>query len=91
MNQPAAEQSIPMVLESRNGGVATLTLNRAAQFNALSQQMMDALQAALDAIAQDDTVRVVVLAAEGRAFCAGHDLKQMRATPALAYYQTLFR
>ena len=91
MSQPAAEQSIPMVLESRNGGVATLTLNRAAQFNALSQQMMTALQTALEEIAKDDAVRVVVLAAEGRAFCAGHDLKQMRATPALDYYQTLFR
>jgi enoyl-CoA hydratase/carnithine racemase len=91
MNQPAAEQLIPMVLEQRNGGIATLTLNRAAQFNALSEQMMTALQAALDAIAQDAAVRVVVLAAEGRAFCAGHDLKQMRATPALDYYQTLFK
>lgn len=91
MNQPAAEQLIPMVLEERNGGIATLTLNRAAQFNALSEQMMTALQAALDAIAQDAAVRVVVLAAEGRAFCAGHDLKQMRATPALDYYQTLFK
>ncbi|WP_025916775.1 enoyl-CoA hydratase [Herminiimonas sp. CN] len=91
MEQPAAEQSIPMVLDSRSGGVATLTLNRGAQFNALSEQMMDALQAALDAIAQDATVRVVVLAAAGRAFCAGHDLKQMRATPALEYYQTLFK
>jgi enoyl-CoA hydratase/carnithine racemase len=91
MNQPAAEQLIPMVLEQHNGGIATLTLNRAAQFNALSEQMMTALQAALDAIAQDAAVRVVVLAAEGRAFCAGHDLKQMRATPALDYYQTLFK
>ena len=91
MNQPAPEQLIPMVLEERNGGIATLTLNRAAQFNALSEQMMTALQAALDAIAQDAAVRVVVLAAEGRAFCAGHDLKQMRATPALDYYQILFK
>lgn len=91
MNHPAAEQLIPMVLEERNGGIATLTLNRAAQFNALSEQMMTGLQAALDAIAQDAAVRVVVLAAEGRAFCAGHDLKQMRATPALDYYQTLFK
>ena len=91
MDQSAAtDQAIPMVLHSRSGGIATLTLNRAAQFNALSEQMMDALQAELDALAQDAAVRVVVLAAEGRAFCAGHDLKQMRATPELAYYQTLF-
>ena len=52
---------------------------------------MAALQAMLDAIASDDAVRVVVLAAEGRAFCAGHDLKQMRATPKLDYYQALFK
>lgn len=91
MDQPATEQSIPMVLHSRSGGVVTLTLNRAAQFNALSEQMMNALQAELDALGKDDAVRVVVLAAEGRAFCAGHDLKQMRATPELDYYQTLFK
>ncbi|MGV8898994.1 MAG: enoyl-CoA hydratase [Burkholderiaceae bacterium] len=91
MEQPATDQSIPMVLQCRSGGVVTLTLNRAAQFNALSEQMMDALQAELDALAQDATARVVVLAAEGRAFCAGHDLKQMRATPELDYYQILFK
>ncbi|NMM26419.1 MAG: enoyl-CoA hydratase [Glaciimonas sp.] len=90
MNQSAIDQSVPMVLHRRSGGIVTLTLNRAAQFNALSEQMMDALQAALEAVAQDATVRVVVLAAEGRAFCAGHDLKQMRATSELGYYQTLF-
>ncbi|NMM36491.1 MAG: enoyl-CoA hydratase [Glaciimonas sp.] len=90
MDQSETDQAIPMVLHSRSGGIVTLTLNRAAQFNALSEQMMDALQAALDAVAQDTTVRVVVLAAEGRAFCAGHDLKQMRATSELDYYQTLF-
>lgn len=79
------------VLRSDSGGIATLTLNRAAQFNVLSEQMMAALQAALQAIALDDAVRLVVLAAEGRAFCAGHDLKQMRAAPSLDYYQILFR
>lgn len=91
MDQSATELSMPMVLRSHSGGVVTLTLNRAAQFNALSEQMMDALQAELDALAQDATARVVVLAAEGRAFCAGHDLKQMRATPELDYYQRLFK
>lgn len=72
-------------------GVVTLTLNRPAAFNALSEALLEALQAALDRIAQDDTVRVVVLAAKGKAFCAGHDLKEMRAQPSLDYYQTLFR
>ena len=71
-------------------GVATLTLNRADVFNALSEELLAALQQALDATASDTTVRVVVLAARGKAFCAGHDLKQMRAAPSLDYYQTLF-
>ena len=57
---------------------------------ALSEAMLAALQARLDAVARDDTARVVVLAAAGKAFCAGHDLKEMRAEPSLAYYQRLF-
>lgn len=71
-------------------GVYTLTLNRPAAFNALSSEMLDALQAALARIAADDAARVVVLAAAGQAFCAGHDLKQMRRAPSLDYYQALF-
>ncbi|QCB45994.1 enoyl-CoA hydratase [Hydrogenophaga sp. PAMC20947] len=71
-------------------GVHTLTLNAPRSFNVLSEAMMRELQAALDAVAVDSKARVVVIAAEGRAFCAGHDLKQMRAKPELAYYQTLF-
>ena len=81
----------PFVVEQRNArGVVTLTLNRPQAFNALSEGMLDALQAALARVAGDDTARVVVLAAAGKAFCAGHDLKQMRAEPSLAYYRTLF-
>lgn len=84
-------QPEPYVLASRDArGVVTLTLNRGASFNALSEGMLAALQAALDAVARDETVRAVVLAASGKAFCAGHDLKEMRATPSLDYYQTLF-
>ncbi|RZS57836.1 enoyl-CoA hydratase [Sphaerotilus mobilis] len=71
-------------------GVLTLTLNRPQAFNALSEAMLAALQAELDAIARDERVRVLVLAAQGKAFCAGHDLKEMRAEPSLAYYQQLF-
>ena len=70
--------------------VVTLTLNRPAAFNALSQALMQALQEALDALQQDRQVRVVVLAASGRAFCAGHDLREMRAQPAQDYYEALF-
>ena len=81
----------PLVLHSRDErGVVTLTLNRPQAFNALSEAMLAALQAQLDAVARDDTARVVVLAAAGKAFCAGHDLKEMRAEPSLAYYQRLF-
>lgn len=71
-------------------GVHTLTLNNPRAFNALSEAMMAALQRALDAVAADLQARAVVLAASGRAFCAGHDLKEMRARPELAYYQALF-
>jgi len=81
----------PYVLTQRDPrGVVTLTLNRPAAFNALSEGMLAALQAELDALARDDTARVVVIAASGKAFCAGHDLKEMRAAPSLAYYETLF-
>ncbi|MGA0796800.1 MAG: enoyl-CoA hydratase [Quisquiliibacterium sp.] len=80
----------PLVLAGQTGSVVTLTLNRPAQFNALSEGMLDALDEALSVIAADDSVRVVVLAAAGKAFCAGHDLREMRASPSLEYYQTLF-
>ena len=71
-------------------GVVTLTLNRPQAFNALSEAMLDALQTELDKLAQDETVRVVIIAASGKAFCAGHDLKEMRAEPSQAYYEKLF-
>jgi enoyl-CoA hydratase/carnithine racemase len=81
----------PVVLRSQDArGVVTLTLNRPQSFNALSEAMLAALQVEFDTIAADESVRVVVLAAEGKAFCAGHDLKEMRATPSLDYYQRLF-
>lgn len=80
-----------LLLHSRDErGVYTLTLNAPRSFNVLSEAMMAALQRALDAVAADPQARVVVLAAAGRAFCAGHDLKEMKATPQLAYYQALF-
>jgi len=71
-------------------GVVTLTLNRPQAFNSLSEAMLAQLQRELDAIASDEGVRVVVIAAEGKAFCAGHDLKEMRADPSMAYYERLF-
>ena len=79
------------VLHHRDArGVHTLTLNTPATFNTLSESVLTALQHALDLIAQDEQSRVLVLAAAGKAFCAGHNLKDMRANPQLAYYQQLF-
>ena len=81
----------PLLLWDRDArGVVTLTLNRPRSFNALSEAMLGALGAAFGELSADDTVRVVVLAAAGKAFCAGHDLKEMRAEPSLEYYQRLF-
>ena len=88
MNAPIAEHYVLTTRDER--GVATLTLNRPQQFNALSQEMMAALQTEFEALSDDASVRVVVIGAQGRAFCPGHDLKQMKANPALEYYQALF-
>ena len=82
------EQTI--LLREDNNGVTTLTFNRPRQYNALSEEMLSLLQSELNSISQDESVRVVILAANGKAFCAGHDLKQMRANPNQAYYNDLF-
>jgi enoyl-CoA hydratase/carnithine racemase len=86
-----SETHDPILLHTTDArGVHTLTLNTPRSFNVLSKAMLMALQAALEKIAGDPQARMVVIAAEGRAFCAGHDLKEMRANPELAYYQALF-
>jgi enoyl-CoA hydratase/carnithine racemase len=83
--------STPLVLrEDDERGVTTLTLNRPNAFNSLSEDLLNALQEEIDAISKSNKVRVVVIAALGKAFCAGHDLREMRAEPSLAYYQNLF-
>ena len=69
----------PLVTRQRAGGVVTLTLNRGERFNPLSSEMIAAIEAELDAVGRDEAARVVVLAGAGRGFCAGHDLKEMRA------------
>jgi len=79
-----------ILLRSDAGGVATLTLNRPKQYNALSMEMIDALQAALDEVADDPSVRVVVIAANGMAFCPGHDLKEMLANRTQEFVGGLF-
>jgi enoyl-CoA hydratase/carnithine racemase len=88
--ETAANDIAPLVLQRRERGIAFLTLNRPAQYNALSEEMLAALEAALNQAAGDSSVRVVVLAGAGKAFCAGHDLKQMQAHPSLEYYRRLF-
>ena len=81
----------PILLRHDDGrGVTTLTLNRPQAFNSLSEDMLAALQRELDVLAGDESLRVVVIAAQGKAFCAGHDLKEMRAQPSLDYYRSLF-
>jgi enoyl-CoA hydratase/carnithine racemase len=90
---PLPEKAPPedLLLRERDArGVVTLTLNRPQAFNALSEALLAALQAQLDALTADESVRVLVLAGAGKAFCAGHDLREMRAHPSLEYYQHLF-
>ena len=87
----ATDTTEAAVIEHRDErGVVTLTMNRPANFNSLSEEMLAALQAALDRVAQDESARVVVLAAAGKAFCPGHNLKEMVGQPTLEYYQQLF-
>lgn len=84
-------QTTPAVLAQRDErGVLTLTMNRPSSFNALSEELLEALQIELDKAAKDAGLRVVVLAANGKAYCPGHDLKQMVSNPELTYYQKLF-
>ena len=90
-SSPVVETEAPILRREDAGGVTTLTLNRPQQFNALSFEMLEALIAAVDEIARDETVRVVVIAGEGKAFCAGHDLKEMRGNHTLDFQQRLFR
>ncbi len=85
--QPALEPEVTLAVAN---GVAHLTMNRPAQYNALSEAMLDALQGALEGIAADPAIRVVILRGAGKAFCAGHDLREMRAQPSADYYQWLF-
>ncbi|MDE0310113.1 MAG: enoyl-CoA hydratase [Acidiferrobacterales bacterium] len=68
----------PMLYRTDSDSVATITLNRPEQYNPLSWEMLTTIQDTLDSIAQDESIRVVILAAKGRAFCAGHDLKEIR-------------
>jgi enoyl-CoA hydratase/carnithine racemase len=90
MNAPLETVVEPLILRVDAGGIATLTLNRPAQFNAINGAMLTEMQAALDAIGDDHSVRVVVIAGAGRAFCPGHDLKEMLANSTEAFIGDLF-
>jgi enoyl-CoA hydratase/carnithine racemase len=84
------QADLPLLLREDRDGIATLTLNRPQQMNLLTSEMLAALQAAFDQIAQDPSVRVVVLAATGKGFCAGHDLKEIKALKELPKIEGLF-
>ena len=100
MTQFNSNQSVPSLIDTNSneslvirenaGSVVTLTLNSPKQFNALSVELLAAMQAQLDNIAQDISIQVLVIAANGKAFCAGHNLKEMRANPDEAFQRALF-
>lgn len=81
----------PVLLRQDADGIARLILNRPAQRNALTLELMAALQAEIDAIGGDDAIKVVVIAGSGPAFCAGHDLREMRANPGRQHYERVFQ
>src|SRR5262245_3276280 len=90
MTSNATIQAEELLLVEAADGIATVTLNRPGQFNALSSALIDKIQSTLDRIAADSHVRVVVLAARGRGFCAGHDLKEIRGMDNVAEVESLF-
>jgi len=90
MNAPLDAAVAPYVLTHAENGICRLTLNRGDRYNPLSRAMITALQSEVTRIGADSAIRCVVLAAEGKGFCAGHDLKELRAHPDLAWQQELF-
>lgn len=80
----------PILLRQDADGIATLTMNRPAARNALSMELMSALMLAFEEAGKDEAVKVVVLAGAGPGFCAGHDLKELRANPERAFYEATF-
>ena len=86
----ASDASAPLSHQRDARGVHWLTLNAPQRFNVLDEAMLAALRQAIDAVAADDAARALVISASGKAFCAGHDLRQMRQRPERAYYQDLF-
>lgn len=90
MNKPDYDDFEPPLITSMANGVIRLRLNRPAKLNALSTDLLNALQKSLHEIAADKNARCVVISGAGKAFCAGHDLAEMRTNPEKAYYEDLF-
>jgi enoyl-CoA hydratase/carnithine racemase len=90
MNAPSNEVEAPYVLRGDAGGIATLTLNRGDRLNPLSSAMLAALQAELDRVGADASIRAVIIAGAGKHFCAGHDLREMRSHPDKGWQSALF-
>ena len=88
LDEEASTEAI--LIRDDDNGITTLTLNRPRHFNALSSGMLNELQAALDDIKADDSIQVVIIAANGRGFCAGHDLKEIRSSVDKAFHHDLF-
>ncbi len=86
----AATENAPLVLREDGDGVATLTLNRPGAYNALSLDLMQALIDALEAVGADREIKAVILAGAGKGFCAGHDLKELRADTSRGHYERTF-
>jgi enoyl-CoA hydratase/carnithine racemase len=86
----AVLKSEAILLREERDGICTLTMNRPAQMNLLTSEMLAALQSAFDSLREDSKIRVVILAAEGKGFCAGHDLKEIRALKELPKIEQLF-
>ena len=85
------QANAPLLVRSTTDAVATLTLNRPRQYNALSAGLLEALHGELDALAADKAVRVVLVTGSGSAFCSGHDLKEMRALATRREVEALFK
>ena len=91
MDNSSTDNNTPLHITKRSkGSIVELTLNRPAQMNVLSLEMLSELQIALDKIANNKTIRVVILSANGKAFCTGHDLKDMRSNYTIDYQTKLF-
>jgi enoyl-CoA hydratase/carnithine racemase len=90
MTSSTTTSAATLLLFETTDGIATVTLNRPGQFNALSGALIDEIQAILDRVAADPSIRVVVLAGRGRGFCSGHDLKEIRAMADVVEVESLF-